>query len=926
VIRSALIPLLSLISTSCLPTAGTDTGSDADVSLASFDTATPHTPAMPPPPPGLGSELKLTASDAHGSAYFGAAVADAGDVDGDGYDDIIVGASTGAAYIYYGSTSGIDPTREDKLVAWDADGGDAYGYAVSGAGDIDGDGYGDVVIGAYTDEEVGSYAGSAYVYYGSASGIDMTREDKLTASDGGSNDGFGVAVSGAGDLDGDGYSDLVIGAPGDDDGGYDAGSAYVYYGSASGIDSASEHKLTGSDRPSYASYGAAVADGGDLDGDGYGDIVIGAYWDSDAASHAGSVYVYHGSASGIDASSERKLTASDADSSDKFGVAVSGAGDVDDDGYDDIVIGASQDEDAASYAGSAYVYYGSTSGIDSASEHKLTASDADASDAFGFVTAGVGDLDNDGFDDIMIGAPYDEDAALYGGSAYVYYGSTSGIDSSSEDKLTASDAESSDYFGWAVSGAGDTNDDGYTDLVIGAYKEDSAASDAGAAYVTLGTCSSPPSWYDDSDGDGYGDASTQTEACEAPEGWIADGSDCDDDDATIHPGATEHTGDGVDSDCDGGELCYADSDGDGFTDGSTTMWSSDADCDDDGEAPEGASTGDCDDDDDAIHPGAAEITGDDVDSDCDGGEYCFVDADNDGYTDGSTTMWSSDADCSDPGEGSASDPTGECDDGDSAIHPGATEAVGDEVDSDCDGTEICYADTDDDGYSDGTEQISVDTDCSDIGEVDAGAPRTDCDDSDPAYHPGADESDCTDPNDYNCDGSVAYADDDGDGWVACEDCDDGDASINPDATELCDGLDNDCDADIDEDADDAETWYADADADGFTDPDDTSVACDPPSGYAAASAEDDCDDGDDGVHPGADEIADDGIDQDCDGADLESTPEDTGDAPDDTGSDKDPEGCSGCASTRSGGQRSAGFGLMLFAGLAVARRRQRHEG
>ena len=220
-----------------------------------------------------------------------------------------------------------------------------------------------------------------------------------------------------------------------------------------------------------------------------------------------------------------------------------------------------------------------------------------------------------------------------------------------------------------------------------------------------------------------------------------------------------------------------------------------------------------------------------------------VDADEDGYT--------ADEDCND------SDPS---------INPGAEE-VCDDVDNNCDDVidddavdaPMWYGDSDEDGYgADGAGIASCDQP---EGFVSEGG---DCDDTDAAYNPGAAEDDCTDPNDYNCDGSVGYEDADGDGWAACEDCDDsppGGAAINPGAEEICDGRDNNCDEVIDDDAVDRSTWYADTDEDGFGDAANTALSCEAPAGYTADDS--DCDDGEPTTFPGADELCDE-VNNDCD--------------------------------------------------------------
>jgi hypothetical protein len=410
-------------------------------------------------------------------------------------------------------------------------------------------------------------------------------------------------------------------------------------------------------------------------------------------------------------------------------------------------------------------------------------------------------------------------------------------------------------------------------------------------HLLLHADTEPTTWYEDQDGDGFGDPATGERTCPRP-GYVTNGLDCNDQDASINPFASEVPGDGVDQNCDSTELCYVDDDDDGYRpDATSTLSSSDTDCNDSGEATASDPTGDCNDAASSINPAASESIGDNVDQNCDGGELCYVDADNDGYRPNATsTLASSDSDCNDSGEATNTDLIGDCDDANAAIHPGAVEGVGDNVDQDCNGGEICYVDADEDGHRPNATAtvISADSDCGEIGEARAAEPTADCNDNDNTINPAVAERP-GDSVDQNCDGAeLCYVDADNDGYRSdttstvisadtdCNDsgegsnsdpagdCSDDNNTVNPGAVEgVGDNVDQNCDG--------GEVCYADADNDGYrgaatvasSDPD-----CNDSGEAGSSDPAGDCGDGDPTVNPAASEGTGDSVDQDCDGTEL----------------------------------------------------------
>jgi hypothetical protein len=434
------------------------------------------------------------------SNYFGHSVASAGDVNGDGYSDVIVGANqnddagsaAGEAYVYHGSASGLSTTPD-----WSDQGeaaGDYFGWSVASAGDVNGDGYADVIVGAYRNA---SFTGKAYVYHGSSSGLSTTPDwsDQGEAA----GDYFGISVAAAGDVNGDGYADVIVGAYRNDDAGSGAGKTYVWHGSASGLSATPDWSDQGEEANDY--FGMSVASAGDVNGDGYADVIVGAYYNDDAANNAGKTYVWHGSASGLSATPDWSDQGEAA--GDWFGYSVASAGDVNGDGYADVIVSGYGNDGAGGAAGEVYVYHGSASGL-SATPDWSDQGEA-AGDYFGRSVASAGDVNGDGYADVIVGANYNDDAGSNAGEAYVYHGSGSGL--SATPDWSDQGEEANDYFGISVASAGDVNGDGYADVVVGAEANDDAGGAAGEVYVyqspgylARGTWESPILNLDDTDG------------------------------------------------------------------------------------------------------------------------------------------------------------------------------------------------------------------------------------------------------------------------------------------------------------------------------------------------------------------------------------------------------------------------------------------
>lgn len=401
------------------------------------------------------------------------------------------------AYAAHAATYSIaSTTATTRLVGENSS--DLAGFSTAGVGDIDGDGYQDVVVGVQGyDDASNTNAGAIYIFYGSSSAADVNEgldlNPKITGE--AANDIFGVHVAAAGDLNGDGYDDFLVGASGNDDGGSGAGAVYLVYGSPTRYTGTTNASTLPEFRASTANafVGSSFSGIGDSDNDGYDDFLVGEYTNDENGTNSGLVYLVYGSSTvytGTHALSEY-ASFDNAIANDLLGITVSGAGDVNGDGYADFLMSASGNDDGVSGGGAVYLNYGSALRYTGTNYIIIYPefTGVTVGGAAGNALASAGDVNGDGYDDFLIGASSNSDAGSSAGAAYLVYGQhdyyTDVYSLSSFAEFTGEVA--GDLAGYSVSSAGDVNGDGYDDIAVGAINNDDATSNAGAAYVIYGS-------------------------------------------------------------------------------------------------------------------------------------------------------------------------------------------------------------------------------------------------------------------------------------------------------------------------------------------------------------------------------------------------------------------------------------------------------
>ncbi len=533
------------------------TANDGDHSVLNELTITVNAAGTPVPTQPALVELSSLAGDngfvLNGKSeqdYSGFSVSSAGDVNGDGIDDFVIGSKVDETYVVFGA-SRVGSSGMVELSALNGRNGFVLngvaagefsrnsinsGNSVSAAGDVNGDGIDDLLIGASGRGSFGSTLGvngASYVVFG-ASGIGASGTVELTALNGDNGvvlngiaagdyaNHSGYSVSSAGDINDDGIDDLLIGALGADLNGDDSGSTYVVFGSSelgssatlelSSLDGNNGFVLNGvaeGDRSGFS-----VSSAGDVNNDGIDDLLIGANGANSNGNRSGASYVVFG-ANGIGASGTVELSAlngnngfmlNGASTGDNSGRSVSAAGDINNDGVDDLLIGASR---AGNSSGASYLVFGAN-GVGASGTIELSTLDGSngfvlkgvfAGDFSGASVSAAGDVNGDGVDDLLIGAPsafcnFEEDFAecFSQGASYVVFGA-SGVGAGGTVELSMLNGSNGfilkgvgdgDYSGSSVSAAGDVNNDGIDDLLIGAPGASRNGFDSGVSHIVFG--------------------------------------------------------------------------------------------------------------------------------------------------------------------------------------------------------------------------------------------------------------------------------------------------------------------------------------------------------------------------------------------------------------------------------------------------------
>lgn len=401
---------------------------------------------------------------------FGGSVCGVGDVNGDGLNDILVGApgesNTGAAFLWFGSPDITHSPGE----SWYGVANEEFGFSVAAIGDVNNDGDPDFAIGAPLSNANASTSGRICIYYGGSS---LPSTPDLIIYGQNSGDQFGFSMAAAGDFDGDGKDDFIVGAPYSNSAALNAGAAYVIYGASGGPsdDLADATLLVGEIAEDH--FGWSVSGAGNFLGGNEESVAVGAPLNNThGGTDAGAVYVFEGAVppTNPNSTSDHVLSIGANAPGSSYGWVVKHAGRWDSDSYDDLAVGAPTHNSPGTSAGRIEIIFGDPNPSTTGDRH-ITG--GNAGDQLGFSLDNLGDFTGNGKDDLIIGAPFLVDDGSDAGRAYRYEGGTSSsgavsiLDAILVDPLVTGN-NANNRFGLAVAGLGDFDGDGSTDYAVGA--------------------------------------------------------------------------------------------------------------------------------------------------------------------------------------------------------------------------------------------------------------------------------------------------------------------------------------------------------------------------------------------------------------------------------------------------------------------------
>ena len=388
------------------------------------------------------------------------------------------------------------------------DNGDQFGSAVADPGDLEADGVRDLAVGTPFNDDDGSDEGAVWILFMDDDGrVDQQQKISSNAGSFGGNleddDLFGSAVAGIGDLNSDAAFDLAVGVPGNDNGGADRGGVWILFLDAEGK-VRDEQKIAddtggfGGNLDDNDRFGSAVADIGDVNGDGVPDLAVGAPNNDDGSDNAGAVWILFMRVDGkVETWQKISMNAGgfdgNLDADDHFGAAVTGIGDLDNNGIPDLAVGVPGDDKGGADRGGVWILFLDAEG--KVQQEQKIADDTggfgenlDDDDRFGSAVAAIGDMNSDGIPDLAAGAPDDDDGADNAGAFWILMMKTDGkVDGWQKVSGSAGgfdgNLDADDHFGAAITGIGNLDNSELTDLAVGAPGDDDGGADQGAVWI-----------------------------------------------------------------------------------------------------------------------------------------------------------------------------------------------------------------------------------------------------------------------------------------------------------------------------------------------------------------------------------------------------------------------------------------------------------